>query len=1259
MDLSLGTIVTVPQGRGVVRFVGTTSFKEGKWLGIELDDANGKNDGSIEGIRYFTCRKGYGVFIRPSQIKATHGSEMPPPQAPPARTRPAGHQRTSSVGLLRTNSNRSQTSVVSAASSASSSRSMSPAKPTPIQTSSAVSSRNGPRTPVSPATSKRTPNLPSQPPPLSASTLGRRPFGARTASGDIPPTPRQDSFAQVERASQRPSSPLVQPPISASPTPSISAQLASASHDRPPSRPLSRPSSPVVRVQDDQELQELRARIRVLEARRADDARHVRELETRLQDTETFVSLRPKLQAKLNAQQTELIATKRELADAQQLAQLAENRIADSQDQLELATLDKEVAEERAEIAEASLDELKEQLAMLKVENEVLKNGGEGEGDGEANPVKDSLAFIQLEKQNERLKEALIRHVMILPLETRVLILLLTEQYEESLIKLSNAESEIESLKLQIDDALGAEDLLVQLTERNLELGEKIEEMRITIEDLEQLQEVSDELEETHREELKNLNETVEAKDMQIQNHLRKVSSLEEACQDYENTITQFRELVLQLQGELEQLRTQTQTAQSESATAASQTAAMMSLNLKLQSTASKNQARMIELEVKKQEAREARELLSIVQPYLPQLYVETDSDATSCYLFFQRLACKADLINNIVGQAHNLPDALNGAVTEGLVGVCEMRGRISGLSTFCKRFAAILRRTDVETFLNIGRIYPEIAPLEKRIDMHIDLLRRDEFRDMECVSDVMKIQAQFDHVAETYFRGYEHDLAERELGYVLALDHDLDMCAASLGLTKTSIDVIVQDEDSVLDMGGYNVQEALFEPLQKVLDQCKSAKNLSKKLIKRIEDLSADSAAVKAHLLPQMKGLTDHVSELVNFGISLAQQVMPHLSDVRAAKSPFQLATILSTVKETAIASVAKDLKPTASVWEAISEHMSQLMEGGNKLLPLILEQDNVQKISGTAPWITRVAEIKAALAVNVEAERKVAQLNEEMQGLARNIRTKDQAIQESTVKIELMERRMEAAKKQAETIEHLESELAKIKKQERAYEEAIEQLQTDLDAAEQENAKLKTTLAGQEKQATGAQPVDQPDNVPVEGSLETSYLLEQIEALRGTVRFLRNENNFLKGQDLLREIEALTPLPAPPRRRRAPTPPLDPSGDSDTDEDERELPPSADSSSSDHGVIDTSPNTPPSLRSLATQTKLLYRDVIQFSSSPKVVDLSELNRKRQEMKTTKVWMPKKKMPAQQVLERKIQAEKLSRRVHGLMERANLIAAL
>ena len=49
------------------------------------------------------------------------------------------------------------------------------------------------------------------------------------------------------------------------------------------------------------------------------------------------------------------------------------------------------------------------------------------------------------------------------------------------------------------------------------------------------------------------------------------------------------------------------------------------------------------------------------------------------------------------------------------------------------------MRRCDVELFLNIGRIYTEIAHFEKRIDIHIDLLSRDEFRDAECVNDVQK----------------------------------------------------------------------------------------------------------------------------------------------------------------------------------------------------------------------------------------------------------------------------------------------------------------------------------------------------------------------------------------------------------------------------------------------------------------------------------------------------------------------------------------
>lgn len=112
------------------------------------------------------------------------------------------------------------------------------------------------------------------------------------------------------------------------------------------------------------------------------------------------------------------------------------------------------------------------------------------------------------------------------------------------------------------------------------------------------------------------------------------------------------------------------------------------------------------------------------------------------------------------------------------------------------------------------------------------------------------------------------------------------------------------------------------------------------------------------------------------------------------------------------------------------------------------------------------RIDEIKSATAINVEAERKVAQLNDEMQALVRNLKSKDQHIQEAGVKIEMMERRMETVKKQADAIADLETELQKARKQEKAYEEAMEQLQADLDALEQDNAKLKQVASVTEKQ-------------------------------------------------------------------------------------------------------------------------------------------------------------------------------------------------
>lgn len=54
---------------GSVRYVGTTLFAPGKWIGIELDEPKGKNNGIIQGKTYFQCPENCGIMVRQNQLQ--------------------------------------------------------------------------------------------------------------------------------------------------------------------------------------------------------------------------------------------------------------------------------------------------------------------------------------------------------------------------------------------------------------------------------------------------------------------------------------------------------------------------------------------------------------------------------------------------------------------------------------------------------------------------------------------------------------------------------------------------------------------------------------------------------------------------------------------------------------------------------------------------------------------------------------------------------------------------------------------------------------------------------------------------------------------------------------------------------------------------------------------------------------------------------------------------------------------------------------
>lgn len=53
---------------GFVRYIGKIDKVKGIWIGIELDEPYGKNDGSVKGKYYFHCEPQCGVFARSHQV---------------------------------------------------------------------------------------------------------------------------------------------------------------------------------------------------------------------------------------------------------------------------------------------------------------------------------------------------------------------------------------------------------------------------------------------------------------------------------------------------------------------------------------------------------------------------------------------------------------------------------------------------------------------------------------------------------------------------------------------------------------------------------------------------------------------------------------------------------------------------------------------------------------------------------------------------------------------------------------------------------------------------------------------------------------------------------------------------------------------------------------------------------------------------------------------------------------------------------------
>ncbi|NXI69415.1 CLIP4 protein, partial [Anseranas semipalmata] len=89
LGLKLGDrVVIAGQKVGTLRFCGTTEFASGQWAGIELDEAEGKNNGRIGKVQYFKCAPKCGIFAPLSKISKSYDHKKTSVQSTSVRSSP-------------------------------------------------------------------------------------------------------------------------------------------------------------------------------------------------------------------------------------------------------------------------------------------------------------------------------------------------------------------------------------------------------------------------------------------------------------------------------------------------------------------------------------------------------------------------------------------------------------------------------------------------------------------------------------------------------------------------------------------------------------------------------------------------------------------------------------------------------------------------------------------------------------------------------------------------------------------------------------------------------------------------------------------------------------------------------------------------------------------------------------------------------------------------------------------------------------------
>ncbi|KAH8303613.1 hypothetical protein KR018_007127, partial [Drosophila ironensis] len=629
--------------------------------------------------------------------------------------------------------------------------------------------------------------------------------------------------------------------------------------------PSLRTPSSVAPVLDNPELRQLKEELQLLRVQKSEDKLKLLELERMRIHNEQLLEFKSQIMTQQVLLQRELQRSRHELREAQEVSGKFKREMDEIAESIELLTLDKEMAEERMETLQIELemaqernDELTLDVEILKAEQEEQQQQMTGQRFEKSDKVSSLGAtpqsageFLRLEQYNQRLRETVVRLRDTLAqekqtsqrthkeLETKHSEINELKSIKELLSRrVDNMEVQLMDLKEQVDASLGAESMVTQLATLKLELEDRVKLLEEEVNELEALEQIQEQLIESNQELETDLREEIDKLGGQVKILEQQKNAAMESLYDRDVTISKFRELVRQLQEQL-QLRadgtlsiedfSSANESQQEEASNQSQTDYQHIFSV------SKAYGRALEQQIKAVELRLQRQHLEHVLAFVPEQFMLRggEHDVVLVILLLERMNEKLTIVCQAINE--KFPTACEfgrDAIFEGYsvqryIFRSQCLYLLKSLQLVLQQFRHGLNHCDYELCTHAAIYRSDLELQEQQLDEFVRLLKTgqlDEHTNCEPIQRVLH-----------YVNGLHQNLMppqtlvelldEQQLygALVEVYEAGLDAVNANAGLMHT----IVQLGDE---------QTASFQCMQLLMEQSCAHKQKLKKLQRKLQ---------------------------------------------------------------------------------------------------------------------------------------------------------------------------------------------------------------------------------------------------------------------------------------------------------------------------------------------------------------------------------------------------------------------------------------